>query len=73
MIKNDCHICAHKKSVPGNTHIQCIRADTEMTGSPYGIQNGWFFYPVLFDPIWMEKKCCNFELNVEMVKEVLVQ
>lgn len=31
-----------------------------MVGDKHGIVNGWFLYPILFDPIWKEKKCDNF-------------
>ena len=26
-------------------------------GKPHGIRNGWFAWPVNFDPVWLEK--CN--------------
>jgi len=26
-------------------------------GSPYGIRNGWFVWPLNFDPVWLES--CN--------------
>jgi hypothetical protein len=47
--------------VPGNCHIACSNPDMHMTGNKHGIVNGWFFYPVLFDPIWMTKECSNYE------------
>lgn len=33
-----------------------------MTGNQHGIKNGWFMYPLLFDPIWATKECNNLEL-----------
>jgi len=32
-----------------------------MTGNAHGVKNGWFIYPLLFDPIWKTKECDNFE------------
>lgn len=62
-VKNDCFNCKNKKDVPGNAHVQCSRPDSKMTGDHYGISQGWFIYPLLFDPVWMTKKCDNFEPN----------
>ena len=56
----DCYKCESKRSVPGNCHIRCATPDSEMTGLEHGIKNGWFIYPILFDPIWATKKCDNF-------------
>ena len=58
---NECWECAHKRPVPGNCHIECVKPDAEMTGKEHGIKNGWFMYPLLFDPVWKEKDCRNFE------------
>ena len=56
-----CYKRKFKRNVSGNCHITCINPDINMTGNPHGINNGWFWYPVLFDPIWGTKKCDNFE------------
>lgn len=58
---NKCHQCKHHETVPGNCHIRCIKPDPDMTGNAHGIQEGWFIYPILFDPVWATKKCVNFE------------
>jgi len=60
-VKNDCYNCVHKRNVPGNCHIECAKPDVDMTGNEHGIRNGWFMYPLLFDPVWMTVKCSNFE------------
>jgi len=60
-VKDDCYICEYKQSVPGNTHIACNNPDPNMTGNSHGIKNGWFLYPLLFDPNWKTKKCFNFK------------
>lgn len=58
---NECWSCEHKMEVPGSAHIQCAKPDPEMTGDPHGIRNGWFFYPLLFDPVWKTRLCANFK------------
>jgi len=60
MIK-ECWDCIHKRPVPGNCHIECAKPDANMTGKEHGIKNGWFMYPLLFDPTWKTKLCQNFE------------
>jgi hypothetical protein len=61
--KDDCFECKFKESVPGNYHIKCNKPDPEMTGNAHGIREGWFYYPMLFDPIWKTKECSNFQSN----------
>jgi len=60
---NECFRCQNMGRVLGNSHIKCDKPDPEMTGVPHGVKNGWFFYPLLFDPVWKEKTCNNFELK----------
>lgn len=59
-----CRECESKRNVPGNCHIRCANPDPEMTGNEHGIKNGWFIYPMLFDPIWGTKECSNFKSSV---------
>lgn len=59
--KTSCYECVHRRDVPGNCHIRCAKPDPEMTGHPHGIRNGWFIYPMLFDPVWKTKECSNWE------------
>lgn len=33
-------------------------------GNPHGIKNGWFIWPVNFDPVWLEN-CDGFESKVK--------
>jgi len=60
---NECYHCKFKRNVPGNCHITCTNPDFNMTGDKRGILNGWFIYPMLFDPVWKTKKCKNFILK----------
>ena len=59
-MRQECWHCQHRRNVPGNAHITCANPDPDMIGSQHGIDNGWFYYPLLFDPTWKEKLCCNF-------------
>lgn len=69
-MRNECYHCAHKRNVPGNAHIECVKPDAEMRGNPHGIENRWFMYPLLFDPVWKEVLCNNYE-DHESVKTVV--
>ena len=62
-MRNECYYCDHKRSVPGNCHIECVRPDKNMTGDKHGIREGWFMYPFLFDPVWKTSLCGNFEFH----------
>jgi hypothetical protein len=58
---NECWRCQHKRDVPGNAHIDCAKPDPTMTGNSRGIKKGWFYYPLVFDPIWKTRDCVNFD------------
>ena len=60
-MKNECHLCKYKRELPGESHILCSNPDWSMRGHPHGIKNGWFIYPLVFDPVWKMKDCENFE------------
>jgi len=59
--EKSCYDCVHKRSIPGDAHINCVDPDPNMTGDPHGIRHGWFYYPIVFDPIWMTKECDNYK------------
>jgi hypothetical protein len=61
---NECYSCRWKSDVPGNAHIACDKPDAAMIGNQRAYQKGWFFYPMLFDPVWKERDCSNFENRV---------
>ncbi len=58
---SECWSCQHRRAVVGNAHIQCVKPDGLMTGDKHGIKEGWFMYPLLFDPTWKMKLCSNYE------------
>lgn len=63
--KKGCRNCAYSGNVPGNTHISCSlnfpKAEVDYPrGNPHGIANGWFLFPLCYDPIWMIGECQGF-------------
>ncbi len=55
-----CRTCKHRREVSWNTHIECVKPCSQVVGVEHGIRNGWFIYPLLFDPIW-GSGCTNYE------------
>ena len=35
------------------------KAGNKVTANPHGVRNGWFMYPINFDPAWLET-CAGF-------------
>jgi len=60
-VKQECLNCLYKRNLPFDAHIACDNPDPNMRGTSHGISNGWFIYPINFDPIWKAKRCDNFE------------
>lgn len=58
--KPDCNNCAHKKHIPGNTHIECSNYIAKVTGDKTAMVKDYFFWPLNFDPVWL-KSCDGFE------------
>jgi len=56
----DCYNCKYKRNIPGDAHVSCVNHDPKVKGDAHGIESGWFFYPLNFDPIW-GSGCTNFE------------
>jgi len=57
-----CSRCAYRATVPGNVHIACEYAwdphvEPIPKGHPRGIYQGWFYFPMLFDPTWGPNDC----------------
>ena len=69
-MQNECWQCQHRRKVPGNAHFNCVKPDPEMRGKEHGIRNGWFMYPLLFDPVWKEKLCANYEYHEDVKRAV---
>lgn len=70
---NKCYECIHSLEVPGNSHIRCANPDPDMTGNDRAKQKGWFYYPMLFDPVWMTKECANYKSELTPVSGAISQ
>ena len=57
---HECRSCAYARPVAFTHHIRCTNPDPAMTGNPHGIKNGWFDYPLRFDPVWKARDCRHF-------------
>jgi len=72
-MKVKCYKCGYKGSISGNAHIQCNfdwdkSGNSTPKGSLYGIQRGWYFFPLNYDPIWMEDECQFFSTEIDLTK-----
>lgn len=56
----DCYACKYRRNVPGDAHSSCINIQADVDGDLYGIQGGWFLWPINFDPNWLVN-CNGFE------------
>lgn len=54
----DCHKCCNRASLPGNAHISCRRPDATVKVNAHGFRNGWAYWPLDFDPVWIESCDC---------------
>lgn len=59
MIEKNCYDCVHRLEVPGSAHTRRNNHEAKVSGHPHGIKNGWFLWPVNFDPNWLES-CDGF-------------
>lgn len=63
-VKADCYKCVHRGTIPGGRHSSCNNTEAHVRGTPHGIMNGWFMWPMNFDPVWLES-CDGFSENPE--------
>lgn len=74
--KKTCYECAYRGECPGSAHIRC-KFDwsksklNQPEGNPHGIRNGWWKFPLNYDPVWMQGQCKAYskKANPKMVKE----
>jgi hypothetical protein len=71
-MKPNCYKCVHRGNLPGDAHSRCNHPLASMSifvthenplgieAAAHGIKNGWFFWPLNFDPVWLEA-CNGFE------------
>lgn len=60
--KSDCYKCVHRLTIPGDAHTRCNNHKADVIGNQHGIKNGWFRWPLNFDPTWLES-CNGFSDN----------
>ena len=70
-MKPDCYKCIHRRDLAGDAHSQCqhpkasiaymagVPSPLNIKGDSHGIRNGWFMWPMNYDPIWL-KNCDGF-------------
>ena len=64
--KTSCYDCIHKGSIPGDAHIRCkfnwSASDKKPPkADPHGRVNGWYYFPINFDPAWQQEECSAFQ------------
>jgi len=73
-MKPDCYKCKHRRNILGDCHSACEHPksfqmlvaamagiDTlPVTCNEHGFKNGWFYWPMNFDPVWL-LSCDLFE------------
>lgn len=63
----NCHECQHHETNPGDCHLTCRKGIDEVFKganptlqvklNPHGVKMGWAYWPLNFDPIWVQE--CN--------------
>ena len=56
---NDCDRVVAPIALNTGIRSQALKR-LNVSGNPHGIKNGWFFWPINFDPVWLET-CDGFE------------
>lgn len=71
-MQHNCYTCKYRSDVPGSADSSCNVAAffaqsggnfTSLKLNQHGMKNGWAFWPVDFDPCWVER--CNFYEEVK--------
>jgi hypothetical protein len=64
-IQSPCHQCKNARSIPGDCHIACANPPKVIEANEHGMKNGWFAFPLNFDPVWRTGECGNFDKKIE--------
>jgi len=59
-LRKNCTSCRWRRGVEGSAHSACANKKAKVIADPIGIRNGWFIWPINFDPIWLEQ-CTGYE------------
>lgn len=68
---SDCFKCVYHLNIPHNAHISCRynwlkqRNFAPPIASEHGIEKGWYFFPLNFDPIWQQEDCKAFSTTID--------
>ena len=58
----NCYMCRHRYDLSGDAHSGCVMLGARVRGYQHGIDNGWFLWPLNFDPAWLTE-CDRFDLK----------
>ncbi len=72
-MRTECWSCVHKRENTWTHHIACAKPSVDVlrNGSAHGKKNGWFFYPLLFDPVWKESLCPHYETTEPVISPAI--
>jgi len=72
-MKPNCYDCKHRRSITWDAHSSCANIGAKVRGAAHGIKQGWFLWPINFDPVWLES-CDGFKHKnePEFAYEVIV-
>ena len=63
MSKPNCYACVHRRDLRGTAYSSCNAIDASVTGDVRGVRDGWFNWPLQFDPVWLQT-CSSFTDDV---------
>lgn len=61
-----CDTCKYKRNIPGDAHVRCVFKWGDLQppkADATGIRNGWYFFPLNFDPNWQIEECKAYEVS----------
>lgn len=53
MERPNCYQCIYRREFPGDAHSACANWEAKVVGDRYGREEGWFMWPLNFDPVWL--------------------
>lgn len=69
MKKPNCYSCIHRRDLIGNCHSSCSNHKANVSANRHGINNGWFQWPLNFDPTWLTACDGYEEIKSKAIKE----
>lgn len=71
-----CYSCKNRRSIPGDTHSQCIFEWQGLPTENIPVHQGgprthqWFRFPLNYDPVWGPDECPAFDSKESLLKFV---